>query len=88
MQKLFEKNFSSKAGANELVKDVVRGWFEQALVETVIGVQGLQNSKEWSPDDIQKALSEEALTTAVMQRYHVHIAAKRELSIKLGSNKG
>lgn len=88
MQKLFEKDFGNKAGSAELVKDVVRGWFEQALVETVIGVQGLQNSKEWSPDDIQSALSEEALTTAVMQRYHVHIAAKRELSIKLGSAKG
>lgn len=45
----------------------------------------LHNSKEWTPDDITTALSEEALTTAVMQRYHIHFAVKRELSLKLGA---
>jgi len=57
-------------------------------VETVLGVQGLMSSKEWSQTDIDSALSEEALTTAVMQRYHVHLAVKRELSSKLGSRRG
>jgi len=87
MQKSFEIDYKTKPGSADMIKDVVRGWFEQALVETIIGVQGLQNSKEWSPADIDTALSEEALTTAVMQRYHVHVASKRELSIKLGSPK-
>ena len=70
-----------------MVRDSVRAWFEQALDETVLGVQGLANSKEWSQLDIEKARSEEALTAAVMQRYHVHFAVKRELGSKLGSRK-
>ena len=52
-----------------------------------MGVQGLVNSKEWTQEDIEKALSEEALTAAVMQRYHVHYAVRRELGSKLGSRR-
>ena len=55
-----------------------------SLVETVIGVQALKESKEWSVNDIQEALSEQSLTAAVMQRYHVNNAVKRELGSKLG----
>ena len=66
------------------VEDVVRTWFEQALVETVVGVQALAGSKEWDQQAIQAALSEEALTAAVMQRYHVNNSIKRELGSKLG----
>ena len=66
------------------VEEVVRTWFEQALVETVMGVQALQGSKEWSQQQILAALSEEALTAAVMQRYHVNNSVKRELGAKLG----
>lgn len=68
----------------EIVQEVVRSWFEQCLVETVIGVQSLKDEKEWSVDEIDKALSEEALTAAVMPRYHVNNCVKRELSLKLG----
>ncbi len=75
-------------GGNEAIKttveDVVRTWFEQALVETVVGVQALQGSKEWDQRAIQAALSEESLTAAVMQRYHVNNSIKRELGSKLG----
>ena len=66
------------------VTDVVHAWFEQALIETVIGVQQLKGSKEWGPTHIETALSEEALTAAVMQRYHVFNSCKRELGAKLG----
>ena len=59
-------------------------WFEQALVETVIGVQQLRGSKEWGPEEIDKALSPEALTSAVMQWYHVYIACRRELGARFG----
>jgi hypothetical protein len=83
----FAKEFSEVPGISDLARDAIRGWFEQALVETVIGVQGLLNSKEWTQTDIDKALSEEALTAAVMQRYHVHFAVKRELGSKLGSRR-
>ena len=80
----WHKEAGGSAAVKEVVVEVVRGWFEQALVETVIGIQALQNAKEWSIQQIQAALSEEALTTAVMQRYHVNNCIKRELSSKLG----
>ena len=70
------------------VTDVVHAWFEQALIETVIGVQQLKGSKEWGPGEIEAALSEEALTAAVMQRYHVFNSCKRELGAKLGKGVG
>ncbi len=66
------------------VTDVVHTWFEQALIETVIGIQQLKGSKEWGPSEIDRALSEEALTAAIMQRYHVFNSCKRELGAKLG----
>jgi hypothetical protein len=87
MVTFFAKEFSGAPGITELAQESVHMWFEQALVETVMGVQGLLNSKEWSQVDIENALSEEALTSAVMQRYHVHVAVKRELGSKLGSRR-
>lgn len=70
---------------NKLVTEVVREWFEQALIETVIGCQALQGEKEWSPAEIEAALSEEALTASVMPRYHVANSIKRTLGSKMGS---
>jgi hypothetical protein len=87
MTVFFVKEFSQAPGITDLARDSVRGWFEQALVETVMGIQGLVNSKEWAQNAIDSALSEEALTTAVMQRYHVHFAVKRDLGSKLGSRR-
>lgn len=72
---------------NKAITDVVHEWFEQALVETVLGCQSLQGERRWPPDQIEKALSEESLTAAVMQRYHVANAIKRTLGAKLGSLK-
>jgi hypothetical protein len=72
------------AAVNEAVTRAVRNWFQQALEETVIGIQALQKSKEWTDEDIRKATSEEALTAAVMQRYHVYNSVKRELGSKFG----
>jgi hypothetical protein len=76
--------YGEKRASRPVIEQAVREWFEQALVETVLGVQALQGSSEWTPDDIAKALSEEALTSAVMQRYHVDNAVKRALGSKLG----
>jgi hypothetical protein len=79
-----EKDAGPGPGLQDAVKEVVHQWFEQALVETVIGIQQLKGSKEWGPEEIEKALSPEALTSAVMQRYHVYIACRRELGAKFG----
>jgi hypothetical protein len=83
----FWEQLGRQAGTREAVQDTVRGWFEQAIVETILGVQALRNSKEWSIEDIEKALSEEALTAAVLQRYHVNVAVKRELGSRFGKLK-
>lgn len=83
----FSKEFKGAVGAEDVVRDGVKTWFEQALVETVIGMQELRSSKVWSGLEIEKALSEEGLTAAAMQRYHVHFAVKRELGSKLGGRR-
>jgi hypothetical protein len=80
----WEKQFEDRSAVHQTVEQVVHTWFEQALVETVLGIQALKDAKEWSVEDIEKALSDEALTTAVMQRYHINNNVKRELGAKLG----
>jgi hypothetical protein len=83
----FRKEYRDRTAITEVTEEVVRSWFEQALVETILGIQGLMNRKEWTQANIDSALSQEALTASVMQRYHVHLAAKRELGVKIGSSK-
>lgn len=80
----WHKDTGGSDATRSTVEDVVRAWFEQALVETVIGIQALRGAKEWTMDDIKSALSEQALTAAVMQRYHINFTIKRELGAKLG----
>lgn len=79
------KRYEEAPAAAAVVRDVVQEWFEQALVETVLGVQALHGSQEWTVEHLGKASSEEALTAAVMQRYHVDVAVKRSLGSKLGT---
>ena len=87
MSKRWAKEYKGNPAVIEIVRDAVHGWFEQALVETVVGVKALENSKEWSGEEVQRAVSEEALTASVMPRYHVHNSVKRELGAKLGKVK-
>jgi hypothetical protein len=82
----WHKEFGGGEAVKKTVADVVRNWFEQSLVETVMGVQALKGSREWTMQNIQDALSEEAMTAAVMQRYHVNNNVKRELGAKLGKH--
>lgn len=79
-----EKDAGLGPALQSTVEEVVHQWFEQALVETVIGIHQMRDSKEWGPGEIEKALSSEALTSAVMQRYHVYIACRRDLGAKFG----
>lgn len=81
------KQYSHVPGARDVVQDVVREWFEQQLVETIIGVQALRNARQWSIQDMQTTWSEESLTAAVLPRYHIDIAVKRALGAKLGTLK-
>jgi hypothetical protein len=88
----FESRWSEKyggiPGAQEVIRETIREWFEQSLVEAVVGSLALAGSREWSTDEVQQqALSEEALTTAVMPRYHIEMAVKRALGARLGTLK-
>lgn len=74
-------------GARDVIQENVKEWFEQALVETVIGAQSLKDSPQWTMEDTAKLWSEEALTAAVLQRYHIDVALRRALGAKLGSLK-
>jgi len=72
-------------GARPVVEEVVQEWFEQALVETVIGAQSLKGSPHWTLDDLAKLWSEEGLTSSILPRYHVDVNVRRTLGSKLGS---
>jgi hypothetical protein len=84
MVRRWTKEYGGRPGVEEAVQESVRSWFATALVETVIGIQALKDAKEWSVEDVDKAVSEEALTAVVMSRYHVNNSVKRELGTKLG----
>jgi hypothetical protein len=51
--------YESAPGVEATVQDVVREWFEQMLVETVIGVQSLRGNPEWDLSMLEKAWREE-----------------------------
>ena len=74
-------------GVEATVQDVVREWFEQTLVEAVMGIHSLKGSPEWDFSMLKSVWGEEALTAAVMPRYHTDVAIKRSLGVKLGSLK-
>jgi len=84
---LYRKEHGKIPGIPELVRDSVHGWFEQALVETILGLQALRGSREWSTKDMQDAWSEVGLTAVVMQRYHPYNSIKREMGTKIASLK-
>jgi hypothetical protein len=74
-------------GTSDVVEQVVQDSFEQALVETVLGAQALQGSPQWTFEDIGRLWSEERLTAAALQRYHVEVNVRRSPGTRLGSLK-
>ena len=74
-------------GSNATIKGVVEEWFEQQLIETVMSAQGLRRAGKWSIEELEKLWSEEALTAAVLPRWHIDQSIKRSLGAKLGSLK-
>jgi len=87
MVKRWTEAYREVHGAERVIEDETREWFEQALVEVVIGVRALRGSLLWTGEDINRALSSESLTATVLQRYHVDMALRRSLGTKLGSLK-
>lgn len=72
------------ASSHEVIRDVVREWFEQQLVEAVMSAHGLKANGRWSEQELAELLSESALTAAVLPRYHINLNVKRTLGQRLG----
>jgi hypothetical protein len=53
----------------------------------VLGIVAVRGSAKWTPVQIEHALSEEALTAAIMPRYNLFQQVSRVLGAKLGSLK-
>jgi hypothetical protein len=46
MVEFFAREFRDQTSIQEIIEDAIHSWYEQALVETVIGIQAMQDSKE------------------------------------------
>ena len=87
MREYFLKTYPDVDNAEEIITPIVRGVFEQQLVETVTGALSFQNRPKWTPKDFEHAISPEALSTAVMSRYYLINQIKRDVGSKLGKAK-
>jgi hypothetical protein len=67
-----------------VIRDTVREWFEQQLIETILSAWALRHSDRWSMVELPDLWSEPALTAAVLPRYHIDVNIKRTLGQRLG----
>ncbi|MFR0675519.1 hypothetical protein ACLUUI_16075 [Enterobacterales bacterium AW_CKDN230030176-1A_HGKHYDSX7] len=74
-------------GPGGAIEQVVREWFEQQLIGTVMSAHALRQSGKWSTEKVCRLWDENALTAAVLPRYHIEVSIKRALGQKLGSLK-
>jgi len=81
------KKYSHVPGAKPVIEQITREWFEQQLVETIMGAMALRQSGQWTLDELKRLWNEESLTAAVLPRYHVDFAINRALGNKLGTLK-
>ena len=87
MVERWAQKYSHVPGAHHVIESVVREWFEQQLVEAIMGSFALRGSPQWTMQDLEKLWNEEALTATVLPRYHVDVNVKRALGAKIGSLK-
>lgn len=83
----WKKFYAYVPSAEPVIESVVREWFQQQLVEAVLGALALRRSGNWSEQEAEELWSEPALTAAVLPRYHVDERIKRSLGSKLGTLK-
>lgn len=82
----WQETYRHVPGSEITVRDVVQEWFEQQLVEVIVGVRSLQKSGRWSSPELDALWSETALTAAVLPRWHVDTSIRRILSHRFGSS--
>lgn len=71
-------------GAKQAIREVVREWFEQQLLEAVMSALALKQSIPMSVQELRELWSESALTSAILPRYHIDMSIKRILGQRLG----
>ena len=76
--------YSNVPGARTTVKETVREWFTQQLIEAVMSAKALSGTGLWSMPELEKLWSEDALTAAVLPRWHIDQSIKRMLGHRLG----
>jgi hypothetical protein len=79
----FSKNHQETPELLRVIEDVVKEAFEQILIESVAGALSLRHRQHWNLDDADRAVSPEALTTVVMQRYWMCSQIRRNLGSKI-----
>lgn len=79
------KSYSNLPEVNKIIEDEVKQAFEQSLTECVAGALSFKNRPHWNPKEFDNAISREALTTAVAQRYWMVGYIKRVLGSKIGA---
>lgn len=79
----WQKRFLENNESQQLIKETVTEAFEQTLLECVVGALSFKNRKHWNHDEFLNAVSKEALSTAVMQRYWMMTQIKRSLHSKI-----
>lgn len=73
---------------HSIAEDEVQRWFEQALTEAVVVLRPMEHDPKWGPAALEKGLSDEGLTAAVMShRWHMMSSIKRGLAARLGRQK-
>ena len=85
MVETWTRQYANDPNARAAVEAAVREWFQQHLVEAVIGALALKATGRWSEQEIEKLWSQDALTAVVLPRYHVHLAIRKSLRQKIGS---
>jgi hypothetical protein len=81
----WDKRYRLVPGARAVIEEVVHEWFHQTLLEVIYSVDFLRGSREWTDGDVALAHSDEALTAAVLPRYHTEMAVRRALGTRLGA---
>jgi hypothetical protein len=78
--KLISRSSIHSPVVSEEIKDSIEKWFGLSLVEAVVGINSIKDIANWDQSQVEKALSNEALTTMCMQRYYTVQSIKRETS--------
>jgi hypothetical protein len=66
--------------AGALVRSSMREWCAQQVIEAVVRIRSLRGSRYWTDDDLSKALSEEAISTAAAPCWHIRNELMRSVA--------